>query len=147
MVGAAWELKNTTDATASTHFALVGGAVFAGFAALHYWFPKMTGRTMGESLARISFWTMVVGIVLAFGPLFFAGGVQGQVIDAYKFFNGTGVDVYNLIATIGSFVLGVGIVMTLANAISSRVNGPARRPRPVGRRDARVVRALPAGAA
>ncbi len=124
MVGAAWELKNTTDATASTHFALVGGAVFGGFAALHYWFPKMTGRTMGESLARISFWTMAVGILVAFVPLFFAGAEEGQVIDAYKFFNGTGVDAYNLIATIGSFVLGVGIVMTLANAISSRVNGP-----------------------
>jgi heme/copper-type cytochrome/quinol oxidase subunit 1 len=124
MVGAAWELKNTTDATASTHFALVGGAVFAGFAALYYWFPKMTGRTMGESLARISFWTMAAGILLAFGPLFLAGGVQGQVIDAYKFFDGTGVDVYNLIATIGSFVLAIGIAITLANAISSRVNGP-----------------------
>jgi heme/copper-type cytochrome/quinol oxidase subunit 1 len=124
MVGAAWELKNTTDATASTHFALVGGAVFGGFAALHYWFPKMTGRTMGESLARISFWTMAVGMLVAFVPLFFAGAEQGQVIDAYKFFNGTGVDAYNLIATIGSFVLAIGIVMSLANAISSRVNGP-----------------------
>jgi cytochrome c oxidase subunit 1 len=124
LVGAAWELRNTTDATASTHFALVGGAVFGGFAALHYWFPKMTGRTMGESLARISFWTMALGILLAFVPLFFAGADKGQVIDAYKFFSGTGVDTYNLIATIGSFVLGIGIVMTLANAISSRVNGP-----------------------
>ena len=59
MVAVAWQLKNTTDATAATHFALVGGAVFGGFAALHFWFPKMTGRTMGETLARISFWTMV----------------------------------------------------------------------------------------
>ena len=50
MVAVAWQLKNTTDATAATHFALIGGAVFGGFAALHYWFPKMTGRTMGESL-------------------------------------------------------------------------------------------------
>jgi heme/copper-type cytochrome/quinol oxidase subunit 1 len=82
MVGAAWNVKNTVDATAATHFALVGGAVFGGFAALYYWFPKMTGRTMGESLARISFWTMVVGILLAFVPLFFAGTLEGQVIDA-----------------------------------------------------------------
>src|SRR5207342_2343034 len=52
MVAAAWRLHNTTDATAATHFALVGGAVFGGFAALHYWFPKMTGRTMGETMAR-----------------------------------------------------------------------------------------------
>jgi heme/copper-type cytochrome/quinol oxidase subunit 1 len=123
MVGVAWQLKNTTDATAATHFALVGGAVFGGFAALHYWFPKMTGRTMGESLARISFWTMVLGTLLAFVPLFLAGSEEGQVIDAYKFFNHTGVDAYNLIATIGAFVLAAGIVMTLVNAILSRENG------------------------
>ncbi|MEX2106568.1 MAG: cbb3-type cytochrome c oxidase subunit I [Solirubrobacterales bacterium] len=125
MVAAAWQLKNTTDSTAATHFALVGGAVFGGFAALHYWFPKMTGRTMGENLARISFWTMGIGLLLAFVPLFFAGGEQGQVIDAYKFFDGTGVDAYNLIASIGTLVLAAGIVMTLVNAILSRENGPA----------------------
>ncbi len=102
MVATAWNLKNTTDATAATHFALVGGAVFGGFAALHYWFPKMTGRTMGESLARISFWTMIAGILLAFVPLFLAGAEEGQVIDAYKFFSGDGVDAYNLIASIGT---------------------------------------------
>ena len=123
MVAAAWQLKNTTDSTAATHFALVGGAVFGGFAALYYWFPKMTGRTMGEYLARFSFWTMVVGILLAFGPLFLAGGEEGQVIDAYKFFDGTGVNAYNLIASIGTLILAAGIVMTLLNAIFSRVNG------------------------
>ena len=128
MVAAAWKLKNTTDATAATHFALVGGAVFGGFAALHYWFPKMTGRTMGENLARISFWTMALGILLAFVPLFLAGGEQGQVIDAYKFFDGTGVNAYNLIASIGTLVLAAGIVMTLVNAILSRVNGARGRP-------------------
>jgi heme/copper-type cytochrome/quinol oxidase subunit 1 len=124
LVAAAWELKNTTDSTAATHFALVGGAVFAGFAALHYWFPKMTGRTMGETLARISFWTMVVGILLAFVPLFIAGADHGQVIDTYKYFGGTGVSAWNLIASIGAFVLATGIVLTLVNAITSRHNGP-----------------------
>jgi cytochrome c oxidase subunit I len=124
MVAAAWQLKNTTDATAATHFALVGGAVFGGFAALHYWFPKMTGRTMGENLARFSFWTMAIGVALAFVPLFFAGAEQGQVIDVYKFFDGDGVNVYNLIASIGTFVLAAGILMTLVNAILSREGGP-----------------------
>jgi heme/copper-type cytochrome/quinol oxidase subunit 1 len=125
MVAAAWQLKNTTDATAATHFALVGGAVFGGFAALHFWFPKMTGRTMGETLARISFWTMALGILLAFVPLFLAGSEQGQVVDAYKFFDGEGVNAYNLIASIGTLVLAAGIVMTLVNAILSREGGPA----------------------
>jgi cytochrome c oxidase subunit 1 len=124
LVGAAWWLHNTVDSTAATHFALVGGAVFGGFAALHFWFPKMTGRTMGENMARISFWTMVLGTLVAFVPLFIAGGDKGQVADAYKYFSGTGVSGYNLISTIGVFVLAIGIVLTLANAILSRANGP-----------------------
>jgi heme/copper-type cytochrome/quinol oxidase subunit 1 len=123
MVAAAWDIKNTTAASAATHFALVGGSVFGGFAALHYWFPKITGRTMGESLARISFWTMAIGIVVAFVPLFLAGAKQGEVADAYKFFDHTGVNAYNLIASIGAFVLAIGIAMTLVNAILSRTGG------------------------
>ncbi len=123
MVAAAWQLNHTVDATAATHFALVGGSVFGGFAALHWWFPKMTGRTMGESLARISFWTMALGTLVAFVPLFLAGGVEGEVIDAYKYFAGEGVGTYNLISSIGAFLLAVGILMTLVNAILSREGG------------------------
>jgi len=123
MVAVGWRLQHTVDSTAATHFALVGGGVFGGFAALHWWFPKLTGRTMGESLARISFWTMVLGTLLAFTPLFLAGGAEGQVIDAYKFFDGEGVSAYNLIASIGTLVLAIGIVMTLVNAVLSRTAG------------------------
>jgi heme/copper-type cytochrome/quinol oxidase subunit 1 len=124
LVALGWRLQHTTDSTAATHFTLVGGAVFGGFAALHWWFPKMTGRTMGENLARFSFWTMALGTLLAFGPLFLAGGFEGQVIDAYKFFDNTGVTGYNLVASIGTFILAIGIVMTLVNAILSRKSGP-----------------------
>jgi cytochrome c oxidase subunit 1 len=123
MVAVAWRLHNTVDATASTHFALVGGAVFGGFAALHYWFPKLTGRTMGETLARFSFWTMGIGLLITFVPLFIAGSDHDQVADAYKFFSGTGVGTENLISTIGAFVLAIGIILTIANAIVSRTGG------------------------
>jgi heme/copper-type cytochrome/quinol oxidase subunit 1 len=123
MVAVAWRLHNTTDATAATHFALVGGAVFGGFAALHYWFPKLTGRTMGETLARASFWALVAGMLLTFVPLFISGGDHGQVADAYKYFSGTGVSTENLIASIGAFVLAIGIILTLVNAIASLNNG------------------------
>jgi len=123
-VAVAWQLHNTTDATASTHYALVGAAVLGGFAALHYWFPKITGRILGESLGRISFWTMLIGINVAFFPLVLAG-LQGQVVDAYKFYAGTGVSGYNLVATIGAFVLALGIVLALLNAVLSARSGVA----------------------
>ena len=124
LVGAAWHLHNTTDSTAATHFALGGSAVLGGFAALHYWFPKMTGRTMGESLARLSFWTLVAGFLLSFVPLLLAGDGSGQVVDSYVYFKSDNVSAYNLIASIGAFVLAIGIVLTLLNAILSRANGP-----------------------
>ncbi len=123
MVAAAWQLGSTTEATAATDFALTGGAVFGGFAALYYWFPKMTGRTMGESLARISFWTMSLGILIALVPLLLAGAQHGEVANAYKFFSQTGVTGYNLIASIGTLVLAIGIIITLLNAILSRTGG------------------------
>jgi heme/copper-type cytochrome/quinol oxidase subunit 1 len=125
LVAAAWHVKNTTDATAATHFALVGSAVFGGFAALYYWFPKMTGKTMGESLGRISFWTIVTGLLLGFVPLFLAGDQQGQVVDAYKYFDSADVTAYNVISSIGVLILFVGILLTILNAIFSRTNGPA----------------------
>jgi heme/copper-type cytochrome/quinol oxidase subunit 1 len=125
LVAAAWHIKNTTDATAATHFALVGSAVLGGFAALYYWFPKMTGKTMGESLGRISFWTIVLGLLIGFLPLFLAGDEQGQVVDAYKYFDAADVTAYNVISTIGVLILFVGILLTILNAIFSRTNGPA----------------------
>lgn len=125
LVGAAFYLKGTTDSTAATHFALIGGAVFGGFAALHYWFPKMTGRTMGEQLGRLSFWTLSLGTLLTFVPMALAGWEEGQVADAYKFFNHTGVNFYNVLSSIGMVILLIGVILILTNAVAS-VKGGAR---------------------
>ncbi len=125
LVGAAFYLKNTTDSTAATHFALIGGAVFGGFAALHYWFPKMTGRTMGEQLGRLSFWTLSLGTLVAFVPMALAGWEEDQVVDAYKFFNHTGVNFYNLLSSIGMLILLIGVILILINAVAS-IKGGAR---------------------
>jgi cytochrome c oxidase subunit 1 len=123
LIASALRVQHTTDSTAATHFALIGGAVFGGFAALHWWFPKLTGRTLGENMARISFWTIAVGTLVTFIPLFLAGMLEGQVADAYKFFDNTGVNGYNMVATIGSFILAIGILLTLINAVLSRSAG------------------------
>ena len=124
VVPVAWQLANTAFATAATHYALVGGAVFGGFAALYYWFPKMTGRTMLEGPARLSFWLLLIGVHLSFAPLLLAG-LEGEPVDIYKYFPGLDVDTYNLIATLGTLVLAAGVVTTLVNAIYSLRNGPA----------------------
>lgn len=111
-----WQTGNTAAAWQDTHYALIGGAVFAGFAGLYYWYPKLTGRTMGEGLAHASFWTMIVGVNLMCIPMFLAG-VEGQPVDVGEYYQGIGLSGYNLAASIGAFVLAAGILLTLVNAV------------------------------
>ena len=54
VIAVGWQLDNTTAAQAATTAVFVGGMVLGGFAALHYWFPKLTGRMMGEGLGKAS---------------------------------------------------------------------------------------------
>ena len=80
---------------------------------------------MGEQLGRLSFWTLAAGSLLAFVPQALAGWEEDQVVDAYKFFNHSGVNFYNLLASIGVLVLFLGLVLVLVNAVAS-VKGGAR---------------------
>ncbi len=131
VIGVNWLLGYTTDSTACTGYVVVGGPVLAGFAALHYWFPKLTGRVMGESLARLSILLILVGAHLTFIPMVLAG-LEGQPVDAYKYYEAMGVDTENLLSTIGLFVLGAGIVANLVNAALSVRGGVRAGPDPWG---------------
>jgi heme/copper-type cytochrome/quinol oxidase subunit 1 len=115
-----WLLADTTASTAASGYVLVGGPVLGGLAALYYWFPKMTGKTLSEGLAKPSAGLIVLGAQLTFIPLFLAG-LEGQQVDIFKFFeasdaiNAEHLNALNLIATIGSFVLALGIVLSIVN--------------------------------
>ena len=141
-----WLLADTMDATAATGYVLVGGPVLGGLAALHYWFPKLTGRLMGESLAKFSLVAIIAGAQLTFIPMALAG-VNGQPVDAFKFYedsvydgSGTGLnvvvdtyqslDLLNLLITIGAVVLAIGIVASLVNAALSASGGNKAGPDP-----------------
>jgi cytochrome c oxidase subunit I len=132
-----WLLADTTASTAASGYVLVGGPVLGGFAALSYWFPKITGRVMGESLAKSSAAVIVIGAQLTFIPLFLAG-LQGQQVDIFKFFeasdaiNAMSLNAYNLIATIGAFVLSLGVVLSVVNAYVSLTDGVRAGPDPWG---------------
>jgi heme/copper-type cytochrome/quinol oxidase subunit 1 len=123
------QLQQTYDAWAATHFTLVGFGLFGGFAAVSYWYPKMTGRMLNEDRSRASFRVMFAGAVIALLPLFGAG-VEGQVTDSYRFFAEDNLGVFNLIATIGTVILFVGIVLAVGNLIRSRSGGPVATPDP-----------------
>ena len=120
-----WQLANTATAQAFTAYVIVGGAVMGGFAALHYWMPKITGRLLGEGLGRSSLGAIFVGVHLYSVPMFLAG-LKGQPVDIQKFYDGTGLNGFNVIASIGAFILLIGIVLEVANiARSYRGGAPA----------------------
>jgi cytochrome c oxidase subunit I len=117
-----WQLDNTAAAQADTALVIVGGVVLGGFAALHYWFPKMTGRLLGEGLGRIAFWTIFVGIQVYAWPMVLAG-LKAQPVDIYKFYSDLGLDGFNLVASIGSFILFAGVILAAANVAWSYRGG------------------------
>jgi cytochrome c oxidase subunit 1 len=117
-----WQIDDTTAAQGNTIMVIAGAAVLGGFAALHYWFPKLSGRLLGEGLAKVALPLILLGLY-AFGAASFLAGVKGQPVDIYKFFGGEGLDGYNLVASIGAFVMATGILLELGNAAYSWSNG------------------------
>ena len=113
-----WQLNNTTAAHGDTFAVLAGGAVLGGFAALHYWFPKLTGRLLGEGLGKAALAAILAGTYVYVLANFLAG-VKGQPVDVYKFFEGNGLDGFNLVASIAAFVLAIGVLLQLANVAHS----------------------------
>jgi heme/copper-type cytochrome/quinol oxidase subunit 1 len=117
-----WQLSNTTAAHGDTFAVLAGGTVLGGFAALHYWFPKLTGRLMGEGMGKAALAAILAGVYVYELTTFFAG-LKGQPVDVYKFFEGNGLDGFNLVASIAAFVLAAGILLELANVAHSWGHG------------------------
>jgi cytochrome c oxidase subunit I len=122
-----WQLNDTYFVVAHFHYVLMGGAVFTVFSGIYYWFPKMTGRMLDERLGKTSFWVMFIG----FNATFFvqhALGLSGMPRRIYTYAPGLGWSTYNLISTIGSFILGFGVLLTIINVARSlkvgRIAGP-----------------------
>ena len=126
-----WQLNNTTTAWGDTHAALIGAGVFGGFAALHYWFPKLNGTTMSEGLGRAGFWAMLVGGIVMIVPMQLAG-LEGQPVDVFKFYEDSGLDALNAISTVGSVLFAIGFLVEMINAAISYNNGVEVGPDPWG---------------
>ena len=124
-----WQLNDTYFVVAHFHYVLIGGGVFPIFAGLYYWFPKMTGRLLNERLGKISFWVMFIGFNLTFFVQH-ALGLSGMPRRIYTYQPGLGWSTYNLISTIGSFILGAGILVTIVNVARSLKRGTVAGPDP-----------------
>ena len=125
MLGAApfnWQLNNSYFVVAHFHYVIVGAIVFAIFAALYYWFPKITGRMYNEGLGKLHFWLFVIGFHLTFDFMHIPG-LLGMPRRVYTYEPGRGWEIWNLIVTVGTIVQGIAILIFAGNLLYSMFKG------------------------
>ncbi|MCH1434090.1 MAG: cytochrome c oxidase subunit I, partial [Acidimicrobiales bacterium] len=105
------------------HYVIFGGGVLGLFAGVYFWWPKVFGHFLDERRGKIHFWTMLIGFNLTFGPMHVLG-LQGMSrrIDTYS--SGFGFEFWNLVATLGSYILGASVLFFLWNVYKSKKEAP-----------------------
>jgi len=115
-----WQLSDSYFVVAHFHFVLIGGLLFAIFAAISYWFPKVTGRMLSERLGRWHFWLLVVGFNLTFLTMH-GQGVLGMPRRIYTYPADRGWEMWNLVTTLGVPLQIVAVLIFVVNvAVSLR---------------------------
>jgi cytochrome c oxidase subunit 1 len=117
-----YHVHDTYFVVAHFHYTLFGGTVFGLFAAIYYWFPKVTGRLLGEGLGRLHALLMFTGALATFIPMFFLGheGMPRRVADYPSFRHW---DTLNTISTAGAYLIAISIVVFLVNVVRSLRSG------------------------
>ncbi|MDH4143066.1 MAG: cytochrome c oxidase subunit I [Chloroflexota bacterium] len=118
-------IHDTYWVVAHIHYVLFGGSVFGIMAGLFYWFPKMTGRMMNETLGKVQFVLMFIGFNLTFFPMHELGlaGMPRRIAD---YSSTAGWNDLNLAATVGGFLIAFSMLPLLWNIfISLRSGTPA----------------------
>ena len=112
------------------HYVIFGGIILGFFGGFYFWWPKMFGYFLSEKIGKSSFWVMVIGFNLTFGPMHILG-LQGMSRRIQTYSEGQGFDLWNLVATIGAFLIAVATAMFIANVfISWRAHRAGKTPAP-----------------
>jgi cytochrome c oxidase subunit 1 len=109
-----WQLTDTYYVVGHIHYVLFGGAIFGLFAGLYYWMPKITGRTLSEGWGKVHFWLMFIGMNLVFFPMHILG-LLGMPRRIYRYDVGHGWDIWNLLMTVGAFIVALSILVFAVN--------------------------------
>src|SRR3984893_13365432 len=117
-----WQTKNSYFLVAHFHFVFVGAIVFAMLGALPYWFPKMSGRMMSESLGRWTFWLWVIGFNMTF-IIQHVLGLYGMPRRIFTYPDIPGWGWMNMVSTIGVFFMGAGSLVLVWNIAQSFFRG------------------------
>lgn len=117
-----WQLHNSYFVVAHFHYVIVGGILFCLFAAFYYWFPKMTGRLMDETLGKLHFWLFVIGFHMTFDFMHIPG-LLGMPREIYTYEPGHHWAIWNMIVSVGAFVQAVAILIFIYNLVRSHFVG------------------------
>ena len=117
-----WQVTDTYYVVAHMHYVLFSGAVFGAFAALFYWWPKIFGRVLDERLGKAQFWLVFIGFNLTFFPQHMLG-LMGMPRRIYTYDRHGLFQAYNLISSIGSGIMAVGILLFFINVVKTTRTG------------------------
>jgi cytochrome c oxidase subunit I+III len=118
-----WQVHDTYFVVAHFHYVLVGGVLLPIFAGLYHWIPKLTGRMLNETLGKINFWLVFIGTNVTFFPMHQLG-FDGMPRRVYTYLPGLGLGDLNLLATLGTVGVGIGIIVFLVNVALHFKSGP-----------------------
>ncbi|WP_091663366.1 cytochrome c oxidase subunit I [Alteribacillus iranensis] len=113
---------DTYFVVAHFHYILIGGILLGIIAGLYYWYPRMFGHMLNETLGKIMFWTYYIGFHLTFFVQHILGLI-GMPRRIYTYLDGQGLNTYNLVSSVGTFLMTFGILVLIINVIYSAVKG------------------------
>ena len=117
------------------HYVLFGGSILGIFGGIYYWFPKAFGRMLDDHLGKWHFWTTLVGFNLTFGPMHVLG-LEGMPRRIYTYSNSLGLNFWNMVSTIGSFIIAGSTLIFIYNVLVTMRRG---EPAPADPWDARTL--------
>ncbi|MDP9069558.1 MAG: cytochrome c oxidase subunit I [Actinomycetota bacterium] len=113
---------DTYYVVAHFHYVLFGGALFGIMSGFYYWWPKIFGHRLSEKIGKWNFWLWFIGFNLTFGPMHIVG-LQGMPRRIYTYPEGMGWNMWNMMETVGSFLIAVATLIFLFNVAVSRRKG------------------------
>jgi cytochrome c oxidase subunit 1 len=117
-----WQVTDSYFVVGHLHYVLFGGSMFAIFGGLYYWWPKMFGKILDERLGKWHFWLTFIGFNLTFFPQHMLG-LLGMPRRIYTYNQGGLWEWYNLVSSIGSGIMAVGMIVFVANVIKTTRTG------------------------
>jgi cytochrome c oxidase subunit 1 len=123
--------QDTYFIVAHFHYVLFGGAIFGINSGIYYWFPKITGKMLSESLGKTHFWLMLIGFNLTFMPMHILG-VIGMPRRIYTYAEDMGFEFLNQIVSFGAFVIALSVIVFIINVVRSVRQGEPAGDNPWG---------------